>query len=92
VDYLEQLQAEGSFDSHGCFTLDFAASRSRYLRLADSDPSAYLRLLLQGILASGPQRLEISSRGKQLTVRWEPEPEPKPKNGWTSQDLAPLRS
>jgi len=94
VDYLEQLQAEGSFDSHGCFTLDFAASRSRYLRLADSDPSAYLRLLLQGILASDPQRLEISSRGKQLTVRWEPEPEPKPKpkNGWTSQDLAPLRS
>ncbi|MBT9585725.1 hypothetical protein IV102_20460 [bacterium] len=83
MDYLDSLQAEGQFHSRGRFTLDFAASRKRYEKLAFQDPAAFLRLWLQALLASGVGGLDLDASAQQLRLSWHGHPAP----NWQALDL-----
>ncbi|MBS2037250.1 hypothetical protein JST97_19840 [bacterium] len=74
MDPVRNLLAEAQFDSGGCFTLDFAASRKRWEQQALGDPAAFLRLTLQALVARGCDTIRVQSDPQRCTLNWEPEP------------------
>lgn len=71
--HLTGLISEGRFDSEGRFELSFRDSRKRYATLVEGEREAFLRLLIQAILASGSTRIDVVLTRKRCQLNWSPQ-------------------
>ncbi len=68
--YLEQLAQEGSCDSHGSFSVDYAKALEKLSQRLFRDPTCWLIKLVQAAAASGARDLQIRPLRDRLEVQF----------------------
>lgn len=68
--YLEQLAQEGSRDSQGTFSVDYAKALEKLSQRLFSDPTSWLIKLVQAATASGARELQVRPLRDRLEVQF----------------------
>ncbi|MFN8613951.1 MAG: hypothetical protein U0931_40840 [Vulcanimicrobiota bacterium] len=83
AQYLDQLAHEGSPDSHGAFTIDYAKALEKLSARLFAEPTSWLIKLVQAAVASGSRHVEVRPQKDRLEVHF-------CTPGWTSQQFQNL--
>ncbi|MBS2034075.1 hypothetical protein JST97_03755 [bacterium] len=83
AQYLDQLAQEGSPDSQGIFTVDYAKALEKLSARLFSDPTCWLVKLVQAAVASGSRHIQVRAFKDRLEVHF-------CTPGWTSAQFQNL--
>jgi hypothetical protein len=83
--YLDRLAHEGSPDSHGSFSVDYAKALEKLSARLFSDPTSWLIKLVQAAVASGSRQIEVRPLKDRLEVHF-------CTTGWSSAHFQDLES
>lgn len=70
ADYLEQLAQEGSHESQGSFSVDYAKALEKLSQRLFRDPTSWLIKLVQAAAASGARELQVRPLRDRLEVQF----------------------